>query len=66
LSLDLIPAAVDANPARRLVRNASESPERREALEKLVAELWQQFLGSAPNQMREDFFAAGGDSLMAV
>jgi hypothetical protein len=60
------PVAVSAPPVRRLVRNAPESPERREVLEKLVAELWQQFLGSPPNHMREDFFAAGGDSLMAV
>jgi thioesterase domain-containing protein/acyl carrier protein len=66
LSHDPIPITVGANPARRLVRNASGTPERREALEKLVAELWQQLLGSPPSHMREDFFAAGGDSLMAV
>jgi acyl carrier protein len=66
LSRDPMPTAVGANPALRLVRNGSESPERREALEKLVAELWQQLLGSPPNHMREDFFDAGGDSLMAV
>jgi thioesterase domain-containing protein/acyl carrier protein len=63
---DATSVAVGAGPALRLVRNALEPPERREALEKLVAELWQQFLGSPPNHMREDFFDAGGDSLMAV
>lgn len=61
-----IPVAVNAKPIHRLVRNGSESPERHDALEALVAELWQQFLGSPPTHVREDFFAAGGDSLMAV
>jgi acyl carrier protein len=61
-----IPIVAAANPANRLARNASEDPEPREALEKLVAELWQRFLGSPPNDLREDFFSAGGDSLMAV
>lgn len=60
-----IPVTVGPN-VHRLVRNSSESPERREALEKLVAELWQQFVGSPPSHIQEDFFAAGGDSLMAV
>lgn len=59
--------AVGANPTRRPTRTAStESPEHREPLEKIVTELWQQFLGSPPTHMREDFFDAGGDSLMAV
>lgn len=63
------PVAVSAAQVHRLVRNASEPPERREAretLETLVAELWQELLGSPPSDAGEDFFAAGGDSLMAV
>lgn len=59
------PAAVSDAP-RRLVRNASEPSERREALEKLVTELWERFLGYAPTHIHEDFFDAGGDSLMVV
>jgi len=66
VSHDTIPVAVGSNSAHRFVRATSETPERREALEKLVAELWQQFLGAPPNHIREDFFSAGGDSLMAV
>ncbi|WP_283804941.1 condensation domain-containing protein [Afipia felis] len=58
---------VITSPAPRLVRKASTaSSEHREALEKVIAELWLQFLGSPPAHMREDFFDAGGDSLMAV
>ena len=61
-----LPVVAGANQADRLVRNTPGHPEHREALEKLVAELWQRFLGSPPNHMREDFFEAGGDSLMVV
>ncbi len=66
LSRDSVAVAIGINPPHQLARNASEFPEHREALEQLVAELWQQFLGSPQTDMREDFFAAGGDSLMAV
>lgn len=60
-------AAIDINPDRHRVRKVStDSLEHRETLGKIVAELWQQFLGSPPAHMREDFFDAGGDSLMAV
>lgn len=52
--------------AATLAPSAFETPERRQALEKLVVELWRRLLGVPPNHLREDFFAAGGDSLMAV
>jgi thioesterase domain-containing protein/acyl carrier protein len=56
----------DAVGATSFVRNPSETPERREVLEQLIAELWRQVLGTPPNHRREDFFDAGGDSLLAV
>lgn len=58
--------AIDNSRSHRSIRNVSAASEHDAALEKLVMELWQQLLGSAPNHIREDFFAAGGDSLMAV
>jgi thioesterase domain-containing protein len=58
--------AFGATTADSLARNASETPKRREVLEKLVAGLWLQFLGVPPNHLHEDFFDAGGDSLLAV
>lgn len=61
-----LPAAAGVKPAHRRVRNGTQLSESREAVEQIVAELWHQFLGSPPDDMREDFFAAGGDSLMAV
>lgn len=60
-----VPAAV-SDTSRRLVRDTSKPPERHEPLEKLIAELWEQFLGSPPSHTHEDFFDAGGDSLMVV
>jgi thioesterase domain-containing protein len=57
---------VGARSANGLAHNTSETPRRSEDLEKLVAELWRNFLGAPPNDLREDFFAAGGDSLLAV
>jgi thioesterase domain-containing protein len=58
--------AGDAASANWLARNPSETPQCRKDLEKLVAELWRDFLGAPPSHEREDFFAAGGDSLLAV
>lgn len=58
--------AVHGNLPHHFVHNASKSPERRESLEKLVAELWERFLGFPPSDPHEDFFDAGGDSLMVV
>lgn len=49
-----------------IVRNSSATPERREVLEKIVVGLWGQLLGASPSHNREDFFDAGGDSLLAV
>ncbi|MGY4460297.1 thioesterase domain-containing protein/acyl carrier protein [Bradyrhizobium sp. LB13.1] len=57
---------VGAASANGLPCNFSETPQGREGLEKLVAELWRRVLGVSPNHMREDFFDAGGDSLLAV
>ncbi len=45
---------------------SSEASRPSERLETLVVELWQEFLGAPPVHSREDFFAAGGDSLLAV
>lgn len=59
-------SAAANNTTRRHIHSASAPSESREALEKLVAELWQQLLGSPPSHTHEDFFDAGGDSLMAV
>ena len=47
-------------------RGTTETPQRRYVLEKLIAELWRDFLGNSPADTREDFFDAGGDSLLAV
>lgn len=58
--------ASGADPANNLPRNAPKASTHREALETLVAELWLQFLGVPPTHMQEDFFDAGGDSLLAV
>jgi acyl carrier protein len=57
---------VRAASANSLACNSSETPQRGESLEKLVAELWRRILGVPSNHMREDFFDAGGDSLLAV
>lgn len=45
---------------------SSETLQRHGDLDKLVLELWQEFLGARPSHLREDFFTAGGDSLLAV
>jgi thioesterase domain-containing protein len=55
-----------ASSATSFAPGSREAPQRREMLEKLVAELWRRFLGGPPNHLREDFFKAGGDSLLAV
>ena len=47
-------------------RNAQAASHPRDRLEELVVELWQEFLGAPPSNVRENFFDAGGDSLIAV
>ncbi len=59
----------DASATASVDSSALSSPEtskRREVLEKIVTELWRRILGVPPNHTREDFFNAGGDSLLAV
>jgi thioesterase domain-containing protein len=58
--------AGDTTSANSLPRNSLEALQRRKDLEKLIAELWRDFLSARPSHEREDFFAAGGDSLLAV
>ncbi|MGX9428730.1 MULTISPECIES: condensation domain-containing protein [Bradyrhizobium] len=58
--------AFGATSANSFAPSPCETTKRREVLEKLVAELWRRLLGVPPNHMREDFFDAGGDSLLAV
>lgn len=63
---DHIRDAFSATSADSSAPRSSEMTKRRELLEKLVAELWRRFLSVPPNHMHEDFFDAGGDSLLAV
>ena len=58
--------AFGAASADSFAPSSSETPKRREVLEKVVVELWRRFLGGPPNHVRENFFDAGGDSLLAV
>lgn len=52
--------------AKDFVRETAATPQRRYVLEKLTAQLWLDFLGKPPADMRQSFFDAGGDSLLAV
>lgn len=52
--------------ANILPRSAPAASKAREVLETLVAELWMQLLGVPPTHTQQDFFDAGGDSLLAV
>jgi thioesterase domain-containing protein len=61
-----IPDASGAASVNSFVLSSPETSKRREVLEKIVAELWRRILGVPPNHGREDFFDAGGDSLLAV
>jgi thioesterase domain-containing protein/acyl carrier protein len=61
-----IPDASGAAYVNNFVLSSPETSKRREVLEKIVAELWRRILGVPPNHGREDFFDAGGDSLLAV
>jgi thioesterase domain-containing protein len=58
--------AFGATSADSFAPTSPETPKRREVLEKVVGELWRRFIGVSPNHVRENFFDAGGDSLLAV
>jgi thioesterase domain-containing protein len=59
-------SADSASATNNLPRKSAETLKRRMDLEKLVAESWRNVLGAPPSHERENFFAAGGDSLLAL
>jgi thioesterase domain-containing protein len=62
----------DAGPAPAPVRSEAlraapgSEHEPRDELERAIADLWTELLGQPPAHRREDFFEAGGHSLLAV
>ena len=56
----------DALPAPRFGRSGAAYVAPRDATERVLAEIWAEVLGEDGAGVNDDFFAAGGDSLLAV